>query len=327
MTEKEIIDLFSSFKNHKILIVGDSMIDAYMWGDIKRMSPEAPVPVVEIDKHENRLGGAANVARNLKALGSTPILCSVIGKDNQGILFKELMGKEGLTFEGILTSEDRKTTIKTRVISENKHQLRVDEEDTHPINNENQLLSLIDKLLEDISVVILQDYNKGVLTPNIIEKVIQSANTKGILTIVDPKKKNFLSYKNCSIFKPNLKEIKGGLNIEFDSNNNVELENASKILREKLNVKGVLLTLSERGICIKTEDDFTHTPAFKRNIVDVSGAGDTVISVASILLASEINYKDLSIISALAGGLVCEEVGVVPINKENLLKEIKNIYK
>ena len=315
--------LFSGFNSKKVLVVGDAMIDAYMWGEINRMSPEAPVPVVEVKKHENRLGGAANVALNLQSMGATPILCSVIGNDSQSILFKELIQNANLSNKGLLTSKERRTTLKTRVIAENKHQLRIDEEDTHPITCETEFLNLIQELIADVDVVILQDYNKGVLTAKVIAKVIEIANTKNIPTIVDPKKQNFLAYKNCTIFKPNLAEIKAGMNIDFNPDITQEIEKAAADLRELLNAKGVLLTLSGRGICINTKENFTHTPAFKRNIIDVSGAGDTVIAVAALCLASNMNLNDLSVLSNLAGGLVCEEVGVVPIQKEKLLIEAK----
>ena len=315
--------LFSGFISKKVLVVGDAMIDAYMWGEINRMSPEAPVPVVEVKKHENRLGGAANVALNLQSMGATPILCSVIGNDSQSILFKELIQNANLSNKGLLTSKERRTTLKTRVIAENKHQLRIDEEDTHPITCETEFLNLIQELIADVDVVILQDYNKGVLTAKVIAKVIEIANTKNIPTIVDPKKQNFLAYKNCTIFKPNLAEIKAGMNIDFNPDITQEIEKAAADLRELLNAKGVLLTLSGRGICINTKENFTHTPAFKRNIIDVSGAGDTVIAVAALCLASNMNLNDLSVLSNLAGGLVCEEVGVVPIQKEKLLIEAK----
>ena len=317
----DINTLFQGFNNKKVLIVGDAMIDVYMWGEVNRISPEAPVPVVEVKKHENRLGGAANVALNLKALGANPILCSVIGTGERGVLFKKLMKESNLSTEGILSTNKRKTTIKTRVIAENKHQLRIDEEETSPIEQVEEFLKLTISLINDIDVIILQDYNKGVLAHEIIERVIDSANKKRIPTIVDPKKLNFNSYKNCTIFKPNLAEIKVGMKVDFDSSNIAEIEKSTSELREKLSAKGVLLTLSERGICINSEKEFKHTPAFKRNIIDVSGAGDSVISVASLCLASNMDYTDLSVLSNLAGGLVCEEVGVVPINKEKLLTQ------
>ena len=313
--------LFQTFNDKKVLIIGDSMIDTYLWGEVNRMSPEAPVPIVEVKKHENRLGGAANVALNLKALGANPILCSVIGTDEKGVLFEKLMKESNLSTEGMLSTKKRKTTIKTRVITENKHQLRIDEEETSPIEQVEEFLKLTISLINNIDVIILQDYNKGVLTAEIIKKVIDSANKNGIPTIVDPKKINFNSYKNCTIFKPNLAEIKAGMKVDFDANNIAEIEKVSSKLRKKLSAKAVLLTLSEKGISINSEKEFKHIPAFERNIIDVSGAGDTVISVAALCLASNIDDTDLSALSNLAGGLVCEEVGVMPINKEKLLKQ------
>ena len=318
--------LFEGFNKKNILIIGDAMIDAYMWGEVNRMSPEAPVPVVEVKKHENRLGGAANVALNLKALGANPILCSIVGTGNKGSLFLKLMQEAKLSTAGILSKQERKTTVKTRVIANNKHQLRIDEEETSSILDSNEFLQLSESLMNNIDVIILQDYNKGVLTTEVIRKVIEFANKKGILTIVDPKKQNFNSYKNCTIFKPNLAEIKAGMNIDFNADNLSEIEKVSTELRTTLNTKGILLTLSERGICINSKYGFKHSPAFKREIIDVSGAGDTVIAVASLCLASGLKYTDLSILSTLAGGIVCEEVGVMPINKEKLLSEaIKHI--
>ena len=317
--------LFNDFNLKNVLIVGDSMIDAYMWGEINRISPEAPVSVVEVKKHENRLGGAANVALNIQSLGANPILCSVIGDDSQGVLFNELMVKSSLSTKGIMVSKDRKTTLKTRVISENKHQLRIDEEDTHAIKIERKFISMIKGFIEKSDVVILQDYNKGVLTTKVIEEVIEISNLIGIPTIVDPKKENFLNYKNCTIFKPNLVEINTGMNLSLSSDNKEEIEISTRKLRLLLNAKGILLTMSSDGICINTEEKFVHNTSFKRNIVDVSGAGDTVLSVAALCLAINLDYITLSVLASLAGGIVCEEVGVVPIKKERLLVETKKI--
>ena len=315
--------LLKDFKSKKALIIGDAMIDAYMWGEINRTSPEAPVNVVNIKKHENRLGGAANVALNIKSLGSNPILCSVIGDDKQGVLLKNLMQEAKLSTQGILTSKDRKTTLKTRVIADNKHQIRIDEEDTKSISKEKQFLKLITKLMNDVDVIILQDYNKGVLTNDIITNVIKTANIKKIPTIVDPKKENFFSYKDCTVFKPNLVEIKEGMNIDFNVNLTHEIEQTTRKLRLELKANAVLLTLSEKGICINSKDGFIHTPAIKRKMIDVSGAGDTVLSMAALCLASDLDFTKLSKLSSLSGGIVCEEAGVVAINKEKLIFEAK----
>ena len=318
-----IVDIFESFKNKKVLIVGDAMIDSYMWGEINRISPEAPVPIVNINKYEKRLGGAANVALNIKSLGAQPILCSVIGNKKNSFVFKTLMKESNLSNEGIIHSDLRQTTIKTRVIANNKHQLRIDEEKISTLEKEieKKLIDFVLKLKKKIDVIIFQDYNKGILTPNVITQIIKYANNNNIPTIVDPKEKNFLSYKNCGMFKPNLKEMEFGMKIKLDLNNLIKIREASEKLRSKLSAKSILLTLSKNGLFLNSEKKFRHIPAFKRKIIDVSGAGDTVLSVAALCLASKIDLIQLSFLSCLAGGIVCEEVGVKPINNTKLLHE------
>ena len=318
---------FHDFQSKRILIVGDAIIDTYLWGEIHRMSPEAPVPVVDVavNQNDSRLGGAANVALNLKELGAESILCTVIGNDNRGILFEQLMQEQGLSLEGMLISNGRKTTTKTRVIADNKHQLRIDEEDTYPIKVEHQFYNLIKKLTHNIDAIILQDYNKGVLTENIIEKIILLANSKNIPTIVDPKKQNFLAYKNCTLFKPNLNEIMDGLNIKANIENFEEIEKATTNLRDIISAKAILLTLSNKGIFLNTNSGSKLKKSTTKNVIDVSGAGDTVVSVAAMCLACNIDYEELAILSNIAGGIVCEKVGVVPISNQELLDRAKKI--
>ena len=309
--------IFNDFKKIKVLIVGDAMIDSYMWGTVNRQSPEAPIPIVDIEKYEKRLGGAANVASHIKALGATPILCSVIGNEDKG--FFDLMKRENLFAKGIM-QEERKTTVKTRIISENKHQLRVDEEDTFPIISESDFIKHSTDLMSDVQVVIFQDYNKGVLTKYVINSLVKFAKVKQIPTLVDPKKENYWQYKGVSLFKPNTKEL-------IESNSETEalsLENVSKIVtkqRKQLNAKSFLLTLSEKGVFIQTENEEHLYPAYKRTIIDVSGAGDAVIATAALALAKKLDYHILAQLANLAGGLSCEKVGVNPIDRENLLNE------
>ena len=309
--------IFNDFKKIKVLIVGDAMIDSYMWGTINRQSPEAPIPIVDIEKHEKRLGGAANVASHIKALGATPILCSVIGNEDKG--FFDLMKRENLFAKGIM-QEERKTTVKTRIISENKHQLRVDEEDTFPIINESDFIKHSINLMSNTHVVIFQDYNKGVLTKHVINSLIEFATKKQIPTLVDPKKENYWQYKGVNLFKPNAKEL-----IESDPETEaLSFKNISKIVtkqRKELNAKSFLLTLSEKGMFIQTENEEYHYPAYKRKIIDVSGAGDAVIATAALALAQKLDYNILAQLTNLAGGLSCEKIGVNPLNRENLLNE------
>ena len=318
---------FHDFKSKRILIVGDAIIDTYLWGEIHRMSPEAPVPVVDVavNQNDSRLGGAANVALNLKELGAESILCTVIGNDNRGIIFEKLMQEQDLSLDGMLISNGRKTTTKTRVIADNKHQLRIDEEDTYPIKVENQFYNLIEKLTHNIDAIILQDYNKGVLTETIIEKIISLANSKNIPTIVDPKKQNFLSYKQCTLFKPNLKEINEGLNTNPDINNFSEIEETTSKLRNIISAKAILLTLSNKGIFLNTRSGSKIKESTTSNVIDVSGAGDTVVSVAAMCLACNIDFEELAILSNIAGGIVCEKVGVVPITNKELLDRAKKL--
>tara|TARA_B110000438_G_scaffold292993_1_gene332145 strand:- start:1025 stop:1996 length:972 start_codon:yes stop_codon:yes gene_type:complete len=319
-----ISDILYQFETKRVLIIGDAMIDAYMWGSIHRMSPEAPIPVVEIEKRESRLGGAANVALNIQSLGATPILFAVIGNDYQGDLFLNLMKEQNLSCEGIQKINNRNTTVKTRIISDNKHVLRVDEERTDTINDDNLSNQLEKMILEnDFDVVIFEDYNKGLLSTKLIQKSIAAARQKGIPTIVDPKKDNFFAYKGVDVFKPNLKEIKEGLNVDFDVQSEAELSKNVEILRDKLDAKGIMLTLSEHGIYFQNSKNVYREPAHKRNIIDVSGAGDTVVSVAALALACGLDSEYMMRIANLAGGLVCEKVGVVPIQKLDLLQASK----
>jgi len=323
--KEHIRELFKSFNNLNVLIIGDVMIDSYMWGKVNRISPEAPVPIVAVHKKEKRLGGAANVALNIQAMGANPILCSVIGIDVEGQMFLDLLKQQKLSQKGILKSRTRITTEKTRIIGNNTQLLRVDEEIEEDISSSEtqQLITLISYLIqnEKIDVIIFEDYNKGLITPKLISKIVELAKSKGIPTCVDPKKKNFNSYKGVSLFKPNLKELREGLKLDISSDNVNELQRAISSFRVKQKFDTAFVTLAEKGVVINSRSVKEHVPAHVRSIADVSGAGDTVISVASLLMALHVNPVVLASISNLAGGLVCEQIGVVPVNKEQLLEE------
>lgn len=327
MNQNEILDLFNSFENCKVLVVGDVMLDSYLWGAATRISPEAPVPIVSVEKREKRLGGAANVALNLAALGAKPLLCTVVGDDQEGKEFFELLKDRGLEDVGCVSSSSRKTTVKHRIIASSQHILRVDSEDVFDLlEEENKALeNRFDELLKTVDVVLFQDYNKGVLTELNIPLLIEKAKAKGIPTIVDPKKKNFLAYKGVSVFKPNLKELSEGLNISIDKASQKGLVSAVETLKANLSMDHALVTLSENGVYIGDGITNFFSPAHKRKILDVSGAGDTVVSVASLCLAAGISQEFLSQLSNLSGGLVCEHVGVVPVDKDRLQEEAINV--
>jgi rfaE bifunctional protein kinase chain/domain len=319
--------LFRSFRSLRVLIVGDVMVDAYYFGSVDRISPEAPVPVVLVDKQETRLGGAGNVALNVHALGAQPVLCTVIGTDKEGEGLRALLRAQGLSERGILESEKRKTTTKTRVIG-NKHQIvRIDHELTENLDKMDSFLLLesVKRELEQADVLIMEDYNKGVLHEGNIKAIIALAKEAGVPVVVDPKKKNFLEYAGVTLFKPNLKEIKEGLNITTDLRQPEQLSAAVSQLQEKLGNTYTMVTLSEQGVFISGKGQSHHIPAHLRNIADVSGAGDTVVSVAALCLALETDIQLLAALSNLAGGIVCEQTGVVPIEAERLKAEAERL--
>ncbi len=323
--KEHIREIFKSFNNLNVLIIGDVMIDSYFWGKVNRISPEAPVPIVTVKNKERRLGGAANVALNIQALGANPILCSVIGVDIEGQAFMELLKTQKLSQKGILKSRDRITTVKTRIIGNNSQLLRVDEEEETDIiyTETQQLLTLISYIInhDKIDVIIFEDYNKGLINTKLISKVVELSKSKNIPTCVDPKKKNFNSYKGVSLFKPNIKELREGIKLDNYVENINEIQRAVSSYRVKQKIETVLVTLAEKGVITNSRKVKEHLPAHIRSIADVSGAGDTVISVASLCRALECSDILTAAISNLSGGLVCEQIGVVPVNKEQLLEE------
>lgn len=321
-----ISSIFSAFNDQKVLIIGDVMIDAYIWGAIERISPEAPVPVVRVTKRDYRLGGAANVALNIQALGANPILCAVTGNDEQGNNLKSRLEERGMITDGLVTDETRPTTVKTRVLSGHQHVVRVDEETDRMLDKtvESKLLNKIEELLPKVDVVIFEDYDKGVVTKKVINKTVELAATHNIPTVVDPKKRHFLDYKKVTLFKPNLKELREGLKLDFDRNDQAAIEKAVDTLIDKLGCEGSLITLSERGVYIKYRGESHLIPAHMREIADVSGAGDTVISLVALAVALNLSPYLVAALSNLGGGLVCEHVGVVPIDKNELKKEAEN---
>jgi len=328
VTKEDITRKFREFNQKNILIIGDIMLDAYLIGTVDRISPEAPIPIVSVADREYRLGGAANVALNIKALGANPIVCSVIGNDESGDKLFNIFRDNSLDTSGIYTSSNRKTTRKSRIISSNQHLLRVDEEITSPLNvsDEKTLKQTIYKIIADknIHAVVFQDYDKGVITKSIIEGTIDRSISLNIPVFVDPKRNNFFQYKNSTVFKPNFKEFIEAMGI-ITSKTPEELliKTAKKFIKEN-KIEHLLLTLSEEGILIVNKTNHQHLPAEKRDITDVSGAGDTVISTATLCHISGFLPADTALISNLAGGIVCEKPGVVTISKEKLLSESIN---
>jgi rfaE bifunctional protein kinase chain/domain len=319
-------ELFEKMRRLKVAVAGDVMLDTYWWGSAERISPEAPVPVVTLDRTEYRIGGAANVALNALALADKVSLLSVIGDDQEGELLLKELNKKGIETSGINISKQRKTTNKTRVISRNQQMIRLDHETTSDLSEaeEKEFIETCRNYIyaEKPDVFIFEDYNKGILTPGVISELLQICKDGNIFTAVDPKQKNFFAYQGVHLFKPNLKEVREGLRYH---NNEVNLESLNEmhhLLHNHLSHQMSLITLSEKGVfCSQENGDSFLLPTFKRDIADVSGAGDTVIAVASLVYSATKNLRLMAAIANLAGGLVCEEVGTVPVSRDRLMSE------
>jgi D-glycero-beta-D-manno-heptose-7-phosphate kinase len=324
VTLKKLNDLKRKFKGKRIAVVGDLMLDCYFWGSVSRISPEAPVPVIEVDKEFHRFGGAMNVAYNVLTLGGIPYPVGVVGNDNDGKILRNLLREKGISDEGIVIDKNRPTTAKTRVIADNQHIVRIDKEKTFPVSKQNEvkLLRNLKKEIDRIDAVILQDYNKGVLTENLIREIIKIAQKAEKVITVDPKFNNFFSYKDVTVFKPNRKETEDALGIRIRSQ--ADITSAGEKLLERLNCRYALLTLSENGIALfekgKTE---RRIPTKAQNVADVSGAGDTVISTLTIALTAGADIFDAAYLANYAGGLVCQEVGIVPIELDKLFSAVR----
>ena len=318
-----------AFQGTSVLVLGDVMVDAYLWGRVDRISPEAPVPVVHVYERSARLGGAANVALNLAALGARPVVVSTVGHDAEADRLERLLKEAGLSTEGIVRAAERSTTVKTRVISGHQHIVRVDEETLRPLSLEEED-ALLKRFRERLSadrpaVVVIEDYNKGVLTPRAIAGALEACREAGVPVTVDPKKENFFAYTGVALFKPNLKELREGLKTDLAGGDQQAVRSAVADLEAKLGNTLSLITLSEHGIYVHGPGEEHFLPAHRRKIADVSGAGDTVIAVASLCLAHGLPPRTIAAWSNLAGGLVCEEVGVVPLDPDRFRAELDRI--
>ncbi|HSF44900.1 MAG TPA: bifunctional ADP-heptose synthase [Chitinophagaceae bacterium] len=321
----EMNKLFASFADIRVGVIGDVMLDTYMWGQVERISPEAPVPVVSLNSKEYRIGGAGNVALNLASLGAKASILSVTGEDDDGRQLRQMFEKNGIDTTHLIPSSKRITTNKMRIISRNQQMMRLDSEITDDLSSadEEKLYHAAVEFIRESkpAVIIFEDYNKGVLKESLIRSLIQLCKKEGVITAVDPKRKNFFAYKQVDIFKPNLKEVKEGLNIIKDGVSKESLDQIHEALNAQLNHAISFITLSERGVFYSDGKQSSIIPSHRRNIADVSGAGDTVIAVASLIYAATRDMNLMGEIANIAGGLVCEDVGTVAINREKLLHE------
>ncbi|MCD4650388.1 MAG: D-glycero-beta-D-manno-heptose-7-phosphate kinase [Candidatus Cloacimonetes bacterium] len=310
------------FKSKHILVVGDMILDHYIDGKVQRISPEAPIPIVEVSKEYYRLGGAANVANNLVSLGIRTSIAGMLGGDRYAGIFRDKLSEKGISPVFLIEDTQRSTTLKTRIMSNNHHIVRVDFEHKHYAeeNNETLLLQNISSIIQNVDAVILQDYNKGVLTPRIINETIQLCRLRNVPVLVDPKFTNFFAYTGCTVFKPNMKELQQNLSLEI--NTDAELTQAARQLNNRLDSDYLVITRGAEGITVFEKELRTDYPSLAREVYDVSGAGDTVISILAASLAVGLDIKNAVECANIAAGLVCAKAGTKPVEATEFQKAV-----
>ncbi len=322
---KRLKTLFANFEGKRIVVLGDLMLDRYIWGSVSRISPEAPVPVLEVENESARLGGAANVANNIKSLGAEPILFGIVGDDGAGEKISNILDEMSLTKEGIIKIPDRPTTVKTRVIAHGQHVVRMDQEVKKDIDEKSvsHVMSILESMRSEIDGLILEDYNKGMLTKKLLSEVVKFARKNDKVVGVDPKQNNFFEFKHVTVFKPNRKEAENALQMPIGSDE--QAVEAARELLKRLECENILLTRGEKGMTLFAKDEsYAHFPTKARKVADVSGAGDTVISTFTLALISGATITEAAAIANHAGGIVCGEVGIAPVEKEKLFTEVAN---
>lgn len=323
MNSNRINELLKNVTAKRIAVVGDVMIDRYIWGNVHRISPEAPVPVVEVESESSRLGGAANVANNITSLGARSLLIGVVGNDVSGKEFCSILEQQKTPSEGIVIDPSRPTTVKTRVIAHQQHVVRIDSEEKKDVDAsiQTKIMQVLENNIASIDGIIIEDYNKGVVTKELIRTIIELANKHSKIITIDPKFNHFFDYRNVTVFKPNKKETEEALGRKLKSEEDVIA--AGKSLLEKLHAENVLLTRSEKGMSLfERNGAVTHIPTFARTVADVSGAGDTVIATLTTMLASGAAIGEAALLANIAGGIVCGEVGIIPIEPDVLRRTV-----
>lgn len=324
ISNSRIQQLLTSLKTKRIAVIGDVMIDHYVWGVVSRISPEAPVPVVEVENESVRLGGAANVAHNITSLGAHALLIGVVGDDANGAELRRILNSANTTSDGIILDPTRPTTKKTRVIAHNQHVVRIDSEVKKDIDQsvQKKIMTVLENNIHSIDGIIIEDYNKGVVVKELIHAIIDLTRRHNKIITIDPKFNNFFEYKHATVFKPNVKETEEALGRRLKTE--TDIVEAGKILLEKLSAQYVLLTRSEKGMSLFEQNGaVSHIPTHAREVADVSGAGDTVIATLTAMLASGANIYEAATLANIAGGIVVGEVGIVPIRPEQLQAAIE----
>jgi D-glycero-beta-D-manno-heptose-7-phosphate kinase len=320
-TEERLATLLAPMRQKFVAIIGDVMLDRYIWGTVSRISPEAPVPVVDVARESTHLGGASNVALNVRSLGATPVLFGAVGADASADDLRRIFAETGIHTDFLVVDEGRPTTVKTRIIAGSQHVVRIDYEQRAQISEAatRRILDRLEAHITSIDVIVLQDYNKGLIGPDLIEHVSERARSRGIPVLVDPKYANFFAYQGVTVFKPNRKETEDALGVKLGSEQS--FVDAARQMRERLRCDNVLLTLGELGMLLLQSDDaVTRVPTRARKVADVSGAGDTVVATLASMIACGADVVEAAHLANVAGGLVCEEIGIVPVDRDALVE-------
>ena len=325
----EVIDRFSSTR---IVVIGDVILDHYIWGEVSRISPEAPVPVVEVKDENFRLGGAANTVANIRSLGGQVDLVSVIGKDQNGDKMREMLASIGANVDGLLEDTGRPTIIKTRVMARNQQVVRIDRELKREIDGKEkeEIIGFVEALIPKADAIIFSDYDKGVLSSDVLNKCIARAQKSKKLAVIDPKFKNITDYKGATAITPNIKEASAA--VEREIIDEESLLYAGNTLLKELELSAVLITRGEHGMSLfeavdNEKTQVTHIPTVAREVYDVTGAGDTVVAVFTLALAAGASMLDAAMIANCAAGIVVGEVGTASVTKEQLIESLSRNHK
>jgi len=320
--------IISEFKNARVLVIGDLILDEFLWGDVSRISPEAPVPVVWVRKESFMPGGASNVANNLRSLGANVHSVGVIGDDDRGSILKTELEASGINTDGILIDSSRPTTLKTRVVAGHQQVVRIDKENTEPLDGKlvSRMAEYVRSVIDKIDAIIIEDYGKGVITPGLLEKIVTLAKRKKKIISVDPKEEHFRFYRGISVITPNNHEAAKA--VGFPIKDDASLKRAGAALLSKIGCRIALITLGENGMAVfEKNKPMVHIPTVAQEVFDVSGAGDTVIASYTLSLASGGDSIESAYISNFAAGIVVGKIGIAVVTPEELTGRIKRELK
>ncbi len=320
MQKERAISILDRIRDKKVLIIGDIMLDEYLWGTVDRISPEAPVPVVKVTKNTFAIGGAANVALNAHSLGAVPVLVGVTGSDNTGKKLKSLIKKNGIGVNGIFVEKRRPTILKKRIVAHNQQVVRVDIEESHPIDTktEDKILTFLYKFKNDLCGIIIEDYNKGLLTKHLITEIISFAIEMGIPVSVDPKFEHFYDYYGTTIFKPNIRELERVCGVVLSDRS--EIEKALRGVLKRIKAEAVLLTMGNQGmLLLEKRSRAYYVKPHSIDVYDVTGAGDTVIAAVTLASANGMSLKESTRFASIAAAIEIRKLGASAVSPEEIM--------